>query len=164
MAVILIVACSFYGRTQTPKTPKYGSGTFITIVKANDSTLNEYFPDIFQAGADTITSGNNKVYIMTEKMPQFPGGDDSLMHFFRKSIRIERVIDHGHGIQRIVVVRFIISKSGSVTHVEVVRSLDPASDKEAIRVIKLLPDFIPGKQNGVNVPVYFTLPISFKLD
>ena len=58
----------------------------------------------------------------------------------------------------------MVSKTGMVDRVEVVRPLDPACDKEAIRVVKSLPKFIPGKQNGVNVAVWYTLPVTYKLE
>ena len=66
-------------------------------------------------------------------------------------------------VQGRVIVRFIVTKTGSIENIEVVRSLEPSFDKEAVRVIKLMPKWIPGKQNGVNVSVYFTLPINFKI-
>jgi periplasmic protein TonB len=69
-----------------------------------------------------------------------------------------------HRIQSGVIVRFLIEKDGSISKVEVIRSLDPACNKEAIRLIRLLPKFIPDKQNGVNVAVWYTLPITFKLE
>ena len=74
------------------------------------------------------------------------------------------VIAQENGIQGKVIVRFLVEKDGSISKVEVVRSLDPACDKEAIRLIRLLPKFIPDKQNGVNVAVWYTLPITFKLE
>ncbi|MDE6345014.1 MAG: energy transducer TonB, partial [Muribaculaceae bacterium] len=67
------------------------------------------------------------------------------------------------GIQGQVVVQFVVTKDGSVGEVKVVRSKDPDLDKEAVRVVKTLPKFIPGKMNGQNVNVWFTLPIRFKL-
>ena len=68
-----------------------------------------------------------------------------------------------NGIEGKVMLRFVVSKTGKISNIEVLRSLDPSCDKEAIRVVKMLQDWIPGKQNGVNVPVYYTLPITYKL-
>ena len=68
-----------------------------------------------------------------------------------------------NGIQGRVIVRFMVNKDGSISNIQIVRSLDPTCDKEAIRIIKSLPKFIPAKQNGVNVAVWYTLPITFKL-
>lgn len=109
------------------------------------------------------TEKNTNVYTVVEKMPQFPGGDDSLVTFIHKNLRLDPAMETSCGIPGKVVVRFIVTETGSVTHVEVIRPLDPACDREAIRVIKLLPDFIPAEHNGKKVAVYYTLPISFRL-
>ncbi|MDP4238975.1 MAG: energy transducer TonB [Bacteroidota bacterium] len=104
-----------------------------------------------------------KVYTVIEQMPQFPGGESELLSYIGKNLKYP-VIAQENGIQGKVIVRFVVTKNGSVDKVEVVRQLDPACDKEAIRVIRSLPKFIPGKQNGVNVSVWYTLPITFKLE
>ena len=68
-----------------------------------------------------------------------------------------------NGIQGRVILRFVVSKTGEIGNIQVLRSPDPSLEKEAIRVVKSMPQWIPGKQNGVSVPVYFTLPVTFKL-
>ena len=103
-----------------------------------------------------------KPYTVIEQMPVFPGGEGELMSFIGKNLKYP-VIAQENGIQGKVIIRFVVSKTGKISNVEVLRSLDPSCDKEAVRIIKMLPDWIPGKQNGVNVPVYFVLPISFRL-
>ena len=105
----------------------------------------------------------DKVYQVIEQMPQFPGGDQELLNYINKNIKYP-VIAQENGISGKVTLRFVVSKTGTVDRVEVVRSLDPACDKEAIRVVKSLPKFIPGKQNGVNVSVWYTLPVTYKLE
>ena len=67
------------------------------------------------------------------------------------------------GIQGRVVVRFVVSKTGEIKDVTVLRSVESSLDKEAVRVIQMMPKWIPGKQNGNNVAVYFTVPVVFKL-
>ena len=67
------------------------------------------------------------------------------------------------GIQGTVWVRFVVSKTGKVERVEVVRGIDSACDKEAQRVVASLPDWIPGRQNGRNVPVYYMVRIVYKM-
>ena len=104
-----------------------------------------------------------KVYQVIEQMPQFPGGEQELLNFINKNIKYP-VIAQENGIQGKVILRFVVSKTGVVDRVEVIRSLDPACDKEAIRVVKSLPHFIPGKQNGMNVAVWYTLPVTYKLE
>jgi len=102
------------------------------------------------------------VYETIEQMPQFPGGDSELQAFLNKNIKYP-IIAQENGIQGKVVLRFVVTKTGVVDKVEILRSLDPACDREAIRVVKNLPTFIPGKQNGVNVSVWFVLPVVYRL-
>lgn len=108
-------------------------------------------------------SNGEKVYQVIEQMPVFPGGEEALMKFISKNIKYP-VKAQQNRIQGRVIVRFVVSKTGQVDRVEVIRTLDPDCDQEAIRVIKLLPNFIPGKQNRKDVSVWYTLPITFKLE
>ena len=104
----------------------------------------------------------NKVFTAVEQMPQFPGGDAELMKHIQKNLKYPPVAMENN-IQGRVVVQFVVTKTGKVGEVKVVRGKDPDLDKEAVRVVKTLPDFIPGKMNGQAVNVWYTLPITFKL-
>lgn len=104
----------------------------------------------------------NKVFTAVEQMPQFPGGDAELMKHIQKNLKYPPVAMENN-IQGRVVVQFVVTKTGKIGEVKVVRSKDPDLDKEAVRVVKTLPDFIPGKMNGQAVAVWYTLPITFKL-
>ena len=108
-------------------------------------------------------SDNNKIYTVCDKMPQFPGGEKELLNYIGLNLKYP-VIAQNNGIQGKVIARFVVSKTGKVEKVEIVRRLDPLCDKEALRVINKLPHFIPGKVKGKNVAVYYTLPITFKLE
>jgi len=119
--------------------------------------------DIADVKQQVTQDVEEKVYTVIEQMPQFPGGEAELLGYIGKNLKYP-VIAQENGIQGKVIVRFVVTKNGSVDKVEVVRQLDPACDREAIRVIRSLPKFIPGKQNGVNVSVWYTLPITFKLE
>jgi protein TonB len=130
----------------------------IADVKGNDENGKD-IADIKQAVTQEV---EDKVYTVIEQMPQFPGGESELLAYISKNIKYP-VIAQENGIQGKVTVRFVVTKTGMVDKVEVLRSLDPACDKEAIRVVKTLPRFIPGKQNGVNVSVWYTLPVVYKL-
>jgi len=132
----------------------------IADVKGNDEKGKD-IADIKQAV--TQVEEPDHVYQVIEQMPQYPGGESELMSYIAKNLKYP-VIAQENGIQGKVVLRFVVSKSGVVDKIEVVRSLDPACDKEAVRVVKTLQRWIPGKQNGVNVSVYYTLPIAFKLE
>ena len=101
-------------------------------------------------------------YIMVESMPTFPGGSQELLTFVSKNLVYpQSAIDNG--IQGRVVLTFCITASGEIKDIKIVRSLTPDCDQEAIRILKLMPKWIPGQQSGKNVDAMFTLPITFKL-
>ena len=99
---------------------------------------------------------------MVEQMPTFPGGTTELMRYIGEHLKYPTIAAE-NGTQGKVICRFVVGKDGQVRDVTIARSLDPYCDKEAIRVIKSMPKWIPGKQNGKAVAVNFTVPIVFKL-
>lgn len=103
-----------------------------------------------------------EVFLIVEQMPVFPGGDAELRKFLAQSVKYP-VIAQENGIQGRVFVRFVIAPDGSVTNVEVARPFDPNLDKEAVRVVKSMPKWTPGKQRGKAVRVSYTVPINFVL-
>ena len=103
-----------------------------------------------------------KPFEAVEQMPQFPGGDAELMKYMQSNLVYPPVAVE-NGIQGRVILRFVVSKTGNIEQIQVLRSPDPSLEKEAIRVVKSMPKWVPGKQNGVSVPVYFTLPVTFRL-
>lgn len=103
-----------------------------------------------------------KIFTAVEEQPKFPGGDAELYKWLSKNIRYPEMAAQNN-IQGRVTVQFVVEKDGSVGEVKIVRGRDPDLDKEAVRVVKSLPKFIPGKMNGQNVRVWYTLPINFKL-
>lgn len=103
-----------------------------------------------------------KVFTAVEQTPQFPGGDAALMKYLSNNINYPQVAME-NGVQGRVIVQFVVTKNGTVGEVKVIRSVDRDLDKEAVRLCKSLPKFIPGKMNGQAVNVWYTLPITFKL-
>lgn len=103
-----------------------------------------------------------EVFVAVEQMPQFPGGDAELMKFLSNNIKYPTMAMENN-IQGRVVVQFVVTKTGAIGEVKVIRSVDRDLDREAIRVCKSLPNFIPGKMNGQAVNVWYTLPVNFKL-
>lgn len=103
-----------------------------------------------------------EVFTAVEQMPQFPGGDAELLKYIATHIKYPTMAAENN-IQGRVVVKFVVKKDGQVGDVVVLRGRDPDLDKEAQRVVKTLPKFIPGKMNGQAVAVWYTLPINFKL-
>lgn len=112
--------------------------------------------------AAPIEEEDNVVFQVVETMPSFPGGDASLFKFLGENVKYP-VIAQENGIQGRVICQFVVNKDGSIVDVEVVRPVDPSLDKEAIRVIKSMPKWSPGKQRGKSVRVKYTLPVNFKL-
>lgn len=101
-------------------------------------------------------------YIIVEEMPEFPGGTDSLMKFLSKSIVYPKdaIEKKAEGM---VICSFIVKADGRISDIQIVRSINPLLDAEAIRVIKKMPKWVPSKQEGKPIPVKFTLPIRFTL-
>lgn len=106
---------------------------------------------------------DNRVYKSPDEDPQFPGGSDTLMKLIGNRIKYP-IAAQKNGIQGRVVVQFVVTKTGEIDNVRVVRGKDPDLDKEAVRVVKTLPRFKPGLINGQPVNVWYTLPITFKLN
>ena len=102
------------------------------------------------------------VFFIVEGMPEFPGGEVELRKYIAKSVKYP-VIAQENGIQGRVYISFVVSKKGEVTDVKVARGVDPNLDKEAIRVVKAMPKWKPGKQRGKAVKVSYTVPINFVL-
>ena len=103
-----------------------------------------------------------EIFTAVEQMPQFPGGDGELLKYIATHIKYPTMAAENN-IQGRVVVKFVVKKDGNVGDVVVIRGKDPDLDKEAQRVVKSLPKFLPGKMNGQSVSVWYTLPINFKL-
>lgn len=103
------------------------------------------------------------IFVVVETMPEFPGGQQQLFKFLSENVKYP-VIAQENGIQGRVICQFVVNKDGSIVDVEVVRSGGDASlDKEAVRVIKSMPKWNPGKQRGKAVRVKYTVPVNFKL-
>ncbi|RNC65907.1 energy transducer TonB [Proteiniphilum sp. X52] len=97
-----------------------------------------------------------------EQAPSFPGGVDALNKFLSENIHYP-IIAQESGIQGRVVIKFVVSRTGDIMDVQVIRGVDASLDKEAVRVVQSMPRWIPGKQKGKAVSVYFTLPVEFRL-
>ena len=111
-----------------------------------------------------LVTGQMRVLIfdVVEQMPSFPGGDKALFEYLSKNIKYP-VVAEENGIQGRVIVTFVVERDGSITDVRIAKSVDPSLDKEAQRVVKSMPRWIPGKQNGSSVRVKYTVPVAFKL-
>lgn len=114
--------------------------------------------------AESVTEIDDEdtLFIEYEQMPQFLGGEVALMKFIADNLHYPDSAK-AKKIQGRVVVKFVVTKTGEIGEVKIVRSKDLDLDKEAVRIVKSLPNFIPGKLNGEVVDMWYTLPITFKL-
>ena len=103
-----------------------------------------------------------KVFDVVEEMPSFPGGQGALMSYLASNIKYP-VVAQENGVQGRVIVSFVVERDGSISDVKVARSVDPSLDREAQRVVKSMPKWKPGKQNGSAVRVKYTVPVVFRL-
>jgi len=114
------------------------------------------------SSCDTIKKQNEEViHNLVEKMPEFPGGKDALNQFIKENLRYpeEAAIKKNQGT--VVVVQFAVMKDGSVDKVSVYVKAHPELDEEAVRVVKMMPKWKPGKINGKEVNSYYIIPVTF---
>ena len=109
------------------------------------------------------TKKNDMLFSVVEVMPQYPGGQIAMLKYIMENIKYpEQAMKKG--IQGRVVVSFIVEKDGRISNVRLLRSVESSLDKEAVRVVKSMPKWSPGKQNGKPVRVRFNVPVMFKLN
>ena len=149
---------------------------YLESTKVNNATdeYGEYFaPDSVDESISNLNSNQAKIkkhvhhkkysegtcICTIEPMPSFPGGQAALKSYINKMIKYpDNVYKQGK-----VIVSFIVEKDGSITNATVVRSVDPALDQEALRIIKGMPKWLPGKKNGRNARIKCCVPVLFKL-
>ena len=108
-------------------------------------------------------SGEDKIYTVVEKQPEFQGGYDAMMTFIRQNMRYPETARQ-QGIEGTVYISFIVGTDGSVTDAKPIRGISPECDEEARRVVESFPNWTPGKQSGEPVRVRFVLPLKYKLN
>jgi TonB family protein len=153
-----------------PTTPKTLVVIIITLLAFSLSSLNVAGQKSTSDKKETTqASEKGKAAMMTDGayqvvdvMPEFPGGDEALLKYIADSTRYPKEAKE-KGIQGKVIARFMIKKDGSVSNVSIPKGVNTLLDNEAIRVIKTLPSFTPGKLNGKKVPVWYMIPISYTL-
>lgn len=106
------------------------------------------------------SESSTKVYDEVDEMPSFPGGLNGLMTFLAQNM-VYPVTAQENGVQGRVIISFVVETDGSITDVKVARSVDPSLDREAMRVVKAMPKWTPGKKDGKPVRVKYTVPMVF---
>ena len=139
---------------------KLFNSTILTIVFALISVSMLAQDSVSAADANDY---GDVIYVVTETMPEFPGGMQEMMGFIKENI-VYPVEAAQKGIQGRAICQFVVEKDGSISNVVVIRSSgDRDLDNEAIRVVQSMPQWKPGKQRGVPVRVKYTIPVSFRL-
>ena len=152
-----------------PSTPQIEEGLSESKPNNETATVKEekgetevteipYIPPVIEEEPDD----NNLVYDKVEQLPQFPGGQSSIISFLSHNVKYPKVCQE-NGIQGTVIIQFIVNKNGNISDVSVKKGVNPYLDTEAIRVIKSIPKWTPGRQKGKPVNVKYTLPINFRL-
>ena len=141
---------------------KTAIGTF--DVKGNDDANGEILKakDVIAEPEPPKHEEENKVFDIVEQQPLFPGGPAALMKYLSENTKYP-VVAQENGVQGRVYVQFVVEKDGSISDVHVLRGVDPSLDKEAVRVVKSMPRWTPGKQNGITVRVNYRVPVLFRL-
>ena len=126
---------------------------------AADQTLTEIeIPQAVPDGKDTKA----EIFSFVEEMPTFPGGNDALLSYIAQKVQYPEIAKRA-GVEGKVSVSFVVSSSGTISDVQIIKAIGAGCDEEAVRVIKSMPIWNPGKQNGRPVNVKVFVPIVFKL-
>jgi protein TonB len=139
---------------------------FIPITDVLIATIKDGKVTDSVADKDPVTSEipvEDKVFIVVEEKPEYPGGEAALFKFISENL-VYPTEAQNNNIQGRVILKFVVNPDGSAERIEVLRGIDPLLDNEAIRVVKTLPRFKPGKQGGVPVKVWFMLPVLYKIE
>ncbi len=128
-------------------------------VKGNDEAEGEVLKAKEVIAEEKV---EEQIFDVAEQQPEFPGGQEALFKWLNDNLRYPTIAEE-NGVQGRVIVRFTVNTDGSITNIKVIRGVDPSLDKEAIRVVKSMPHWIPGKMAGKPVRVNFTLPVMFRL-
>lgn len=124
-------------------------------------------PDGLVGGTNVVeaprAAAKEEIRTFVEQMPEFPGGEEALRKYLNNNTRYPQIAQD-NGIQGIVVVKFVVGKDGVISMVETQGAKKGAGlEEEALRVVRKMPKWKPGRQNGEYVPVYFNLPINFRM-
>ena len=133
-----------------------------TVIQASDDTEKAVEVKYTPVVVEEEEPEEQQIFQIVEEMPEFPGGMGECLKFLMKNAKYP-TISQENGVQGKVSVKFVIEKDGSIADPVVVRGVDPYLDKEALRVVKSMPKWKPGKQRGKPVRVSYTVPVIFKL-
>lgn len=136
----------------------------VKTVKGNDSAVPSLEGIEGGTGPSDVVAEvvEEKPYTYVEQMPTFPGGETEMLKFIGKNVVYPSAAKRS-GLEGTVYIQFTVGRTGEISDIKVVKGLGGGTDEEAIRVVKMMPKWKAGKQNGREVPVRFTLPFRFTL-
>ena len=145
--------------------PEPESASQVKWYKAEEVVKNEKNgPESAQQPQTGVKNNTEEpIFIVVEEMPEYPGGMSEFMKFIAQNIKYPADALQGK-VEGRVIARFVVCKDGSISDIEIMRSVSPSLDAEAVRVLKLMPKWKPGRQRGRAVPVKFTVPVTFRLE
>ena len=145
--------------------PEPESASQVKWYKAEEVVKNEKNgPESAQQPQTAVKNNTEEpIFIVVEEMPEYPGGMSEFMKFIAQNIKYPADALQGK-VEGRVIARFVVCKDGSISDIEIMRSVSPSLDAEAVRVLKLMPKWKPGRQRGRAVPVKFTVPVTFRLE
>lgn len=145
--------------------PEPESASQVKWYKAEEVVKNEKNGSESAQQPQTAVKNNTEepIFIVVEEMPEYPGGMSEFMKFIAQNIKYPADALQGK-VEGRVIARFVVCKDGSISDIEIMRSVSPSLDAEAVRVLKLMPKWKPGRQRGKAVPVKFTVPVTFRLE
>lgn len=158
----LRLALPFVAFLVSPTLFAQGGTTPPAQVQVEETTLSEETITVEPMRVDEPAHDPNEPFTIVEEMPSFPGGQEELMKYIGKEMKYpEEAVENG--IEGTVFIAFVVEPDGMITDVKSLRGLGGGLTEEAIRVVKGMPKWIPGKQRGKAVRVQYNLPIRFKL-
>ena len=134
--------------------------SFLTMCLATANAQNGMGQKCDETPQPTVDSNN--IYTKVEKMPEFPGGIPAIKEYLMNNVKYPRDAAKKRKQGR-VVVEFVVNEDGSISDEKVTTSVFPSLDNEALRIIRNMPKWIPGEQDGKTVSVYYTIPVTFRL-
>lgn len=131
-------------------------------VEMDDPIDDDEIEDLITGETHAIEVLPDAPFERVEDMPEFPGGDAALLTFIAENIKYPKAAQR-IGVEGRVTLSFVIDEEGAITNIEVLKGIGAGCDEEAVRVLKLLPNYSPGKQRGVPVKVRMRIPVNFRL-
>ena len=152
------------GNMQVPSPRVSGDVVNVDTVPNSDHVvMGEIVPEVWKKDTIKVARADSKIFgDCVEQLPMFRGGQTKLLEYLSENVRYPDSLAETC-VQGRVVVSFVVEKDGSISEPKIVRSVDPALDAEALRVVGNMPKWIPGKMNGFATRVKYTIPVIFKL-